>query len=101
MDMAEPGTREQKPIFYDEKRRRWKRLRLILDISAAVGLLTFIVFVLGVLRMRPLPELLLEPAKHNYRAQNSQNILSDEKAKKVRSAHRETDRKVSDISFEC
>lgn len=97
MDMAEPGTREQKPIFYDEKRRRWKRLRRILDISAAVGLLTFIVFVLGVLRMRPLPELLLEPAKHNYRAQNSQNILSDEKAKKVRSAHRKTDRKVSDI----
>ena len=49
MDMAEPGTREQKPIFYDEKRRRWKRLRRILDISAAVGLLTLIVFVLGVL----------------------------------------------------
>ncbi len=85
-----------KPIFYDEKKRRWKRLRRMLDISAAVGLLLFIVFVLGVLRMRPLPELLLQQPKRNFRTLNNPPI-PDDKAKKVRSAHRRTDRKPSDV----
>ncbi|WP_041592680.1 glycosyltransferase [Terriglobus roseus] len=93
--MAEQGT---KPIFYDEKKRRWKRLRRILDISAAVGLLTFIMFVLGVLRMRPLPSLLLDTPKHNYRALNNPPVPED-KAKKSRSAHRKTDRKPSDVTL--
>ena len=91
--MAEQAS---KPIFYDEKKRRWKRLRRVLDISAAVGLLLFIAFVLGVLRMRPLPELLLETPKRNFRALNNPPVPED-KAKKVRSAHRRTDRKPSDI----
>lgn len=85
-----------KPIFYDEKRRRWKRLRRVLDVSAAVGLLLFIVFVIGVLRIRPLPELLLDQPKHNYRALNTPPVPND-KAKKARSAHRKTDRKPSDV----
>ena len=54
----------------------------MLDISAAVGLLLFIVFVLGVLRMRPLPELLLQQPKRNFRALNNP-IIPDDKAKKV------------------
>jgi cellulose synthase/poly-beta-1,6-N-acetylglucosamine synthase-like glycosyltransferase/peptidoglycan/xylan/chitin deacetylase (PgdA/CDA1 family)/spore germination protein YaaH len=87
---------QSKPIFLDEKKRRWKRLRRIMDISAAVGLLLFIVFVLGVLRMRPLPELLLETPKHNFRALNNP-LVPEDKAKKVRSAHRQTDRKPSDV----
>ncbi len=85
-----------KPIFYDEKKRRWKRLRRTLDISAAVGLLLFIMFVLGVLRMRPLPQLLLQQPRHNFRAL-SNLPTPDEKARKVRSAHRRTDRKPSDV----
>lgn len=85
-----------KPIFYDEKKRRWKRLRRTLDISAATGLLLFIIFVLGVLRMRPLPQLLLEQPKRNFRALNNPPV-PDEKARKVRSAHRRTDRKPSDV----
>ncbi|WP_419803765.1 polysaccharide deacetylase family protein [Terriglobus sp.] len=85
-----------KPIFYDEQRRRWKRLRRVLDISAAFGLVCFVIFVIGVLRIRPLPELLLEQPKHNYRALNTPPVLAD-KAKKSRSAHRKTDRKPSDV----
>ncbi|MFN2975337.1 polysaccharide deacetylase family protein [Terriglobus aquaticus] len=85
-----------KPIFYDEQRRRWKRLRRILDISAAFGLVCFVIFVIGVLRIRPLPELLLEQPKHNYRALNTPPLLAD-KGKKARSAHRRTDRKPSDV----
>ncbi len=86
----------EKPIFYDEKRRRWKRLRRILDVGAGFGLICFIIFVIGVLRIRPLPELLLEQPKHNYRALNSPAV-PNEKAKKSRSAHRKTDRKPSDV----
>ncbi len=91
--MAEQG---EKPIFYDEKKRRWKRLRRILDIAAAVGLLLFIIFAVGALRIRPLPELLLQAPKHNYRTLANPPIPAD-KAKKERSAHRRTDRKPSDI----
>jgi len=91
--MAAPAS---KPIFLDEKKRRWKRLRRVLDISAAVGLLLFIVFVLGVLRMRPLPGLLLQQPKRNFRALNNPPVPED-KAKKDRSAHRRTDRKPSDV----
>ena len=85
-----------KPIFYDEQRRRWKRLRRVLDVSAAFGLVCFIIFVIGVLRIRPLPELLLEQPKHNFRALNTPPVLA-EKGKKSRSAHRRTDRKPSDV----
>ncbi len=90
------AEQDNKPIFLDEKKRRWKRLRRILDISAAVGLLVFIVFVLGVLRMRPLPELLLNTPRHNYRALNNP-VIPEDKAKKDRSAHRKTDIKPSDV----
>jgi cellulose synthase/poly-beta-1,6-N-acetylglucosamine synthase-like glycosyltransferase/peptidoglycan/xylan/chitin deacetylase (PgdA/CDA1 family)/spore germination protein YaaH len=92
--MAQPTS---KPIFLDEKKRRWKRLRRVLDISAAVGLLVFIVFVLGVIRMRPLPVLLLNAPKRNFRALNEPPATADDKAKRVRSAHRRTDRRASDI----
>ncbi len=85
-----------KPIFYDEKKRRWKRLRRALDIAAATGLLLLIVFVLGVLKMRPLPQLLIAQPKRNFRALNNPSV-PDEKARKVRSAHRRTDRKPSDV----
>ncbi len=85
-----------KPIFYDEKRRRWKRLRRVLDISAGISLVLLVVFVIGVLRIRPLPELLLEAPKHNYRTLNTPPVPND-KAKKARSAHRKTDRKPSDV----
>ena len=85
-----------KPIFYDEQRRRWKRLRRVLDIAAAFGLICFIIFAIGVWRIRPLPELLLAQPKHNYRALNTPPVLA-EKSKKARSAHRRTDRHPSDV----
>ncbi len=97
MAQEEQTRQESKPIFYDEKKRRWKRLRRILDISAAVGLLLFIIFAIGALRIRPLPELLLETPKHNYRTLANPPIPAADKTKKERSAHRRTDRKPSDI----
>ena len=94
--MADNG--HLKPIFYDEKKRRWKRLRRTLDISAAVGLLLLISLRAGrTKRMRPLPQLLLDQPKRNFRALNNPANVPAEKARKVRSAHRRTDRKPSDV----
>ncbi|MBE7180591.1 MAG: polysaccharide deacetylase, partial [Terriglobus roseus] len=85
-----------KPIFYDEQRRRWKRLRRVLDVAAAFGLICLVIFVIGVLRIRPLPELMLQQPKHKYRTLTTPPVLAD-KNKRARSAHRRTDRKASDI----
>jgi len=40
-----------KQIFYDPQKKRWKRLRRILDTSAAVGAVLLVIFVVGVLRI--------------------------------------------------
>ena len=46
-------------IFYDPERKRWKRLRRILDITAVVSSLVVAAFIFNVLRGQHLPELLL------------------------------------------
>jgi len=72
-----------KPIFYDPQRKRWKRLRIVFDILALGGLILGTIFFVGLIRMRPLPELLLASQKRNYRT------LSQQKNQKLRrSAHR-------------
>src|SRR6202789_4475476 len=83
-----------KPVFYDPQRKRWKRLRRIFDILALSGLLLGGVFIVGLLRMKPLPELFLQAQKRNYRALVNQTPL----AVKLRlSAHRRTDLKPGDV----
>ena len=57
-----------KQVFYDPQRKRWKRLRLIFDMLALVGLVMGTLFLVGLLRMKPLPELLLDAPKRNYKA---------------------------------
>ncbi len=57
-----------KPVFYDPQRKRWKRLRRIFDVLALFGFLLGTVFVIGLLRMKPLPELRLTGQTRNYRA---------------------------------
>ena len=49
-----------KQVFFDPQRKRWKRLRRIFDVLALAGLLLGTIFVVGLLRIKPLPELLLE-----------------------------------------
>ena len=55
-------------IFFDPERKRWKRLRRILDIAAVVTTIVVAAFLYNVLRGQHLPELLLPIPKHNYRA---------------------------------
>ncbi len=57
-----------KPVFYDPQRKRWKRLRRIFDILALAGLVLGSIFIVGLLRMKPLPDFFLQAQKRNYRA---------------------------------
>ena len=56
-----------KPIFYDPDRKRWKRLRRILDTVAVLSTVVLVAFGINVLRRERLPELLLPTPKRNYR----------------------------------
>ncbi|MGB6198701.1 MAG: hypothetical protein WBF35_04045, partial [Candidatus Acidiferrales bacterium] len=44
-----------KPVFYDEQRRRWRRLRWILEITALVLVVVLMVFTASVLHRMTLP----------------------------------------------
>ena len=85
-----------KQIFFDPQRKRWKRLRRILDILAVVSTLVLAGFIFNVLRGQPLPELLLPSPKHNFKAlQNRPPVPRGTKA--ARPSRRKTDRKPSEI----
>ena len=57
-----------KQIFADPGRKRWKRLRRLLDVTAVVSTLVLVAFSFNVLRHQNLPNLLLPVPKHNYHA---------------------------------
>ncbi len=57
-----------KPIFYDPRQSRWRRLRRAFDALAVVVSVLLIFFVYSALRDEPLPELLLPMQKHSYHA---------------------------------
>ena len=86
-----------KPVFYDPQRKRWKRLRGIFDVLALLGLVIGTIFLIGLLRIRPLPELLLETPKRNYRTLSNPPVVAKTGQKLKRSAHRRTDLRPSDI----
>ncbi|MGC2421456.1 MAG: glycosyltransferase [Candidatus Acidiferrales bacterium] len=54
---------ESKPIFYDEERRRWRRTRLLLEITGGFFTLVLVIFLLNVGRNPELPEI-LRPNTH-------------------------------------
>jgi peptidoglycan-N-acetylglucosamine deacetylase len=83
-----------KQVFYDPQRKRWKRLRRIFDLLALLGLVLGSVFVVGLMRMKPLPELFLQAQKRNYRTLANQSLSA---LKLHRSAHRKTDIKPGDV----
>ena len=82
-------------IFYDPQRKRWKRLRRILDITAVLSTLVVAGFIFNVLRGQHLPELLLPLPRHNYKALPDTSALRN--AKNQRPARRKTKRKPSEI----
>ena len=46
-------------IFFDPQRKRWKRLRRVLDAVAVVSTVILVLFFLNVVKNQKLPELLL------------------------------------------
>jgi cellulose synthase/poly-beta-1,6-N-acetylglucosamine synthase-like glycosyltransferase/peptidoglycan/xylan/chitin deacetylase (PgdA/CDA1 family)/spore germination protein YaaH len=85
----------KKQIFYDPQRKRWKRLRVLFDILALAGLVLATIFMIGLMSMKPLPELLLAAQKRNYRTLSNQPLQKNQKFR--RSAHRKTDVKPSEV----
>jgi len=87
-----------KPVFYDPQRKRWKRLRRIFDVLALFGLVVGTLFIIGLLRMKPLPELILATQTRNYRAlSNPTKPVVKPGQKAPLSAHRKTATRPSDV----
>jgi peptidoglycan-N-acetylglucosamine deacetylase len=82
-----------KQIFFDPQRKRWKRLRRVLDVAAVLSTLVVAGFTFNVFRSQHLPELLLPTPKHNYKA------LPDLSLRAIRPARRKSNRKPSEIPF--
>jgi hypothetical protein len=86
----------EKQIFFDPDRKRWKRLRRILDFAAVGTTLVLAGVIFNSLRLQRLPELLLPVPKHNVRALRDRTPL-------LKGAHlpppsrRKTKRRPSDI----
>ncbi len=92
--LRQPG----KPIFFDPQRKRWKRLRRIFDSLALAGAVIGILFVIGLLRMRPLQALDLRSPTKRYRALfNPPAPELTPKEKLNHSTHRHSDLKPSDV----
>ena len=89
-----------KPVFYDPQRKRWKRLRRIFDALALFGLVIGTLFIVGLLRMKPLPELLLATQTRNYRAITNRPKPVLKPGQKVPiSAHRKSATNPSDLTL--
>ena len=93
-----PEKSMNKPVFYDPQRKRWKRLRRVFDVLALFGLVVGTIFVVGLLRMKPLPELILTAQTRNYRALTNRSKPAVKLGQKAAlSAHRKTATKPSDV----
>src|ERR1700742_3551615 len=87
-----------KQVFYDPQRKRWKRLRRIFDLLALFGVIVGVLFIVGLVRMKPLRGLDLRSATKKYRAlANPPALELTTKEKLNRSAHRRLDLKPSDV----
>src|SRR5690349_10945345 len=57
-----------KPVFYDPRRSRWKRLRVLSNSLGVLVIVLIIVFAYSIVRGVQLPELLLQNQKRPYHA---------------------------------
>lgn len=90
----------ERQIFYDPQRKRWKRLRRILDAVAVVTTLVLVAFAFNVFRGQRLQELLLPVQQHKFRALPDRvTLLHRARARRLRSSHRKTNRRPADIPF--
>ncbi|MDE1162416.1 MAG: glycosyltransferase [Acidobacteriaceae bacterium] len=87
-----------KPVFYDPQRKRWKRLRRIFDSLALFGAVVGVLFVIGLVRMKPMRGLDLRSTTKRYRAlSHPPEVEKRSKEKLNRSAHRHSELMPSDV----
>jgi len=87
-----------KQVFFDPQRKRWKRLRRIIDSFAVFSVLVGVIFFVGLMEMKPMTGLDLRSASKRYRALSNppaNELRSKEKLNQ--SAHRKTDLSPSDV----
>jgi len=85
---------QSKQIFYDANRKRWRRLRRVLDASVIVITLLVVFFVVSVIRGSSVPGLSLPDVKRPYHA-----LKDNQKRKQARSpnTHRKTKTPASQV----
>lgn len=86
-------------VFFDPQRKRWKRLRRILDLVAVFSTVILVLFFLNVIHKQDLPELLLPLPKRNYKALREPQETASLRAKSPRPVRRKTRRRPSEIPF--
>lgn len=84
-----------KQVFYDPQRKRWKRLRRVLDVTVVALTVVLIAFFVSVLKRQALPELLLPSQKRNYKALRQAEV----KKAAQRPTHRKTHRRPSEMAL--
>jgi cellulose synthase/poly-beta-1,6-N-acetylglucosamine synthase-like glycosyltransferase/spore germination protein YaaH/peptidoglycan/xylan/chitin deacetylase (PgdA/CDA1 family) len=82
------------PIFYDPERKRWRRLRLALDITGVLGSLLIAFFIVSIVHNTDVPSIGLTETKKQYRA-----VKENQKRKYQRKAgaHRKTKNAASQV----
>src|SRR5271166_4625716 len=85
---------QSKQIFYDAKRKRWRRLRIIVDTSVIIGTLLVAFFVVTIIRGSSVPGVSLPGIKKPYHA-----LKESQKRKPTRSqnTHRKTKQPASQV----
>jgi cellulose synthase/poly-beta-1,6-N-acetylglucosamine synthase-like glycosyltransferase/peptidoglycan/xylan/chitin deacetylase (PgdA/CDA1 family) len=85
---------QSKQIFFDPNRKRWRRLRLVLDTSVIAVTLLIVLFVVSVLRESSVPGVALPEVKKPYHA-----LKDNQKRKPPRrlNTHRKTNRPGSQV----
>ena len=76
-----------KPVFFDPRKARWKRIRLAFDVIGVSITLLVIFFAYTALRNEPLPELLLAPQKRPYRALKEKEREKAKERRKLAAVH--------------
>ncbi|HEX6803015.1 MAG TPA: glycosyltransferase [Terriglobales bacterium] len=90
-----------KPVFYDPRRARWKRLRTLLDLSGILLSTVIVVFIYTAIR-EPLPKLLLPLEKRPYHALKETERYRERERRHLaalRRSHRRTNRAPSQVEL--
>lgn len=84
-------------IFYDPERKRWKRLRRVLDLTAVLSTFLLVAFFLGVIHREQLPDLLLPQQKRNYKTVKNRQSPEARRSALRAARRRTTNRRASEV----